>query len=73
MFQVRKKGRFEVLVVNPHFRKKGIAKKLVSEGFTWFKKNKITRFAVTTHASDVVANSFWKRGGFKPYNIGYEK
>lgn len=73
MYKIRKKGHFDLLIVHPNYRNKGIGKKLVDEGYKWFKQRKMKNFIVTTHALDKTANNFWKHIGFKQYNIKYEK
>jgi|TARA_B100001971_G_C17933951_1_gene404152 ribosomal protein S18 acetylase RimI-like enzyme len=73
MYKIRKKGHFDLLFINPKFRNKGIGKKLVNEGYKWFRKKGIKNFTVTAHALDIGANKFWKHLGFKSYNIKYEK
>ena len=73
MYQIRKKGHFDLLIIHPEYRDKGIGKKLINEGYKWFKEKGIKNFTVTTHALDKEASKFWKHQGFNEYNIKYEK
>src|SRR3989344_1730139 len=50
-----------------------IDKKIINEGYKWFKEKGIKNFTVTTHALDKEASKFWKHQGFNEYNIKYEK
>jgi len=68
-----KKGHFDLLIIHPEYRDKGIGKKLINEGYKWFKEKGIKNFTVTTHALDKEASKFWKHQGFNEYNIKYEK
>ncbi len=73
MYKIRKKGHFDLIIIDPKCRKKGVGKRLIKEGYKWFKQKNIKHFTVTTHALDRGANSFWKHMGFRQYNIKYEK
>lgn len=73
IFKIKHNGHIETTFVSPKHRGKGYGKILVNEAVKWFKKRKVKHITVGTHAKDAGANSFWKKMGFKEYNIKYRK
>ncbi len=61
----------EAYVADEH-REKGLGTKLLEKAIEWFKKKKMNWATVSTHAEDPDANAFWKRKGFKDYNLIYK-
>ncbi len=73
IFKIKNNGHIETTFVSPRYRGKGYGKILLNEAVKWFKKRKLRHITVGTHAKDIGANSFWKKMGFKEYNIKYRK
>ena len=73
IFKIKNNGHIETTFVGQKYRGKGYGKILVNEAVKWFKKRKLRHITVGTHAKDIGANSFWKKRGFKEYNIKYRK
>jgi len=72
-FKIKEEGHIEAMFIVPEHRKKGYGKLLFNESIRLLKKKGMKHFTVSTHAKDWRANSFWKRMGFKEYNIKYRK
>lgn len=73
VFKIKKYGHIELLYIKPKQRGKGYSKLLLNEAIKWFKQKKTKYVTVGTHALDKGANSFWKKQGFKEYNLKYRK
>jgi len=73
IFKIKTDPHIEATFIKPKYRGKGYGKLIFSESAKFLKKKGAKYITVGTHAKDVGANSFWKRMGFKIYNIKYRK
>lgn len=63
----------EIMVVKDGKRGEGIGAKLVEEFFNWAKSQKAERAVVNAYAANERAQHFYKKFGFKPLDINFEK
>ena len=71
IYKIKKEGHILLLYVEEDYRKKGIGKMLIENVLERFKDIKF--ITVNTHALDGEANEFWKKKGFRLYNLNYVK
>lgn len=71
IFKLKKMGYIDAVYVKPEFRKKGYGKLLLQEAVKWFKKKGMNSYMIITSAKDKSANNYWKKRGFKEWEIKY--
>lgn len=73
IYQIKKEGHINLLYVKENYRNIKVGIKLIEKVLDLFKKENIKFITVNTHALDNEANKFWKKRGFRKYNIQYAK
>lgn len=71
----RKAGEYaelENMAVNDKFQRNGIGTRLVEEFLKWCKRNRIDYISVTASAKNIQAINFYRKMGFKDYNLTLE-
>jgi GNAT superfamily N-acetyltransferase len=63
----------ESMFVLPEYRSQGIGSKLFEEFFKWAKEKGATRVSLTASFANVKAIKFYKKLGFKEYDLVLEK
>jgi len=71
IFKLKNMGYIDALYVKPGFRKKGYGKLLLKESLKWFKKKGVVFYTIITSAKDKSANQYWKKRGFREWEIRY--
>jgi GNAT superfamily N-acetyltransferase len=73
IFELRRHGQINDLVILPAYRRQGIGERLVKRALDWFGGKGLERVEVRFSVYNEVANPFWKTMGFEPYlSVGYQ-
>lgn len=67
-----KYAELENMLINSMFRGKGIGTKLVKDSVNWCKENKVSYISVTASAQNKQVIDFYRKLGFKDYNLTLE-
>jgi GNAT superfamily N-acetyltransferase len=70
---ISKLAETENMFVLPEFRSKGVGKKLLDEFISWCKSKKANRIKTVASIQNKESINFYKREGFKDYNLELEK
>ena len=71
----RKRAKYAKLrnmLIERNFRNKGIGSRLVKDFLRWCNRNKVNYIAVTAFAQNTQAIDFYRKLGFKDYNLTLE-
>ncbi len=71
----RKKGKYaelENMLIKSEFRGRGIGTQLTNDFINWCKKNKVSHIAVTASAQNKQAIDFYRKLGFRDYDLTLE-
>ncbi len=65
---LKKVGYIDEAYVEPDYRGKGVASRLLKKAFDWFDERGLTWITLETHSLDEQAISFWENKGFQEFN-----
>lgn len=68
---LRKQAVIEDMIVNEGYRGKGIGKEILKDLINWAKNNEVEVIELTTNPSRIVANSLYKKLGFKLHETNH--
>ncbi len=66
-YNSQKYGYIDHVAVTAAYRHRGIGEKMYGEIITWFRSRNISRIQVQLMAENQLADSFWRKHGFKDY------